>query len=168
MRAGSPPRGEQEIKPNLEKRNDMPTRHSIIPASYLILVRDGKVLLLRRFNTGYEDGKYSLPAGHVDEGETFTGAMIREAEEEIGIVMNPDDLKVVHSMHRNAGKGNERMGVFIRCEKWGGDIVNKEPAKCDDLSWFPLTELPENIIPYVRQAIEDSMNGISYREFGWE
>ena len=63
----------------------MKTRHSIICASYLLLVRDTEVLLSRRFNTGYEDGNYSLPAGHVDKGESVADALVREAKEEIGI-----------------------------------------------------------------------------------
>ncbi|MFH1669466.1 MAG: NUDIX domain-containing protein [Candidatus Woesearchaeota archaeon] len=60
-------------------------RHQNVPASYLTLFKDDKVLLLRRFNTGYEDGNYSMVAGHVDPGETFTQCIIREAKEEAGI-----------------------------------------------------------------------------------
>ena len=52
-------------------------RHKIIPASYLVLIKNNKILLQIRFNTGYEDGKYSRVAGHVDKGETFTEAIIR-------------------------------------------------------------------------------------------
>lgn len=63
----------------------MNERHSNIPAAYLTLFRDNKVLLLRRCNTGYEDGNYSMVAGHVDQGETFTQAIIRESNEEAGI-----------------------------------------------------------------------------------
>ena len=62
-------------------------RHTIIPAVYLILERDNKILMLRRFNTGYCDGQYSLVAGHVDAGESVTTTMIREAREEANIVV---------------------------------------------------------------------------------
>ena len=54
-------------------------------AVYLLLLREGHVLLLRRHNTGYEDGNYSVIAGHVDPGERVTQALVREAAEEAGI-----------------------------------------------------------------------------------
>ncbi|MDZ8089199.1 MAG: NUDIX domain-containing protein [Nostoc sp. DedQUE12b] len=57
----------------------------LIPASYLILIKDEKILLIRRFNTGYEDGKYSVVAGLGDGNETFVQAVVREAKEEVGI-----------------------------------------------------------------------------------
>ena len=93
----------------------MKKRHQNIPASYLTLFKDNKILLLKRFNTGYEDGNYSMIAGHVDPNETFTQCIIREAEEEAGILLKPKDLKVVHVMHRNSGtaESNEREFLCI-------------------------------------------------------
>jgi ADP-ribose pyrophosphatase YjhB (NUDIX family) len=145
-------------------------RFRAIPASYLVLVKDGKILMLRRFNTGYEDGKYSLPAGHVDEGENFTQCVAREAKEEVGVDVKLEDLKVVHVMHRKSSEGEigNRIDVFFTAEKWSGEIKNMEPEKCDDLSWFDLNNLPENAIAYVRKAINCIKDKVVYSELGWK
>lgn len=147
-------------------------RFKITPAAYLVLEKDGKFLMARRFNTGYEDGKYSLVAGHLDGQETFRQAMVREAKEETGIILDPNALRVVHTMHRlSVGEDvniRERIDVFTIADRWEGEIKNMEPHKCDDLDWFPIDSLPENTIPYVRCALEGIRKGITYSEFGWE
>lgn len=56
-------------------------RFKLIPAVYLLLRSKGKILLLRRSNTGYQDGMYSLIAGHLDGDELGTEGLIREAKE---------------------------------------------------------------------------------------
>lgn len=137
-----------------------------IPASYLILLKKDHVLLLRRFNTGYEDGNYSLIAGHVEKGESFTQCMIREAFEEASITVSPQDLKVAHCMHRKSS-GEERVETFFIVDKWIGTIDNVEPDKCDALTWFPVDNLPSNTIAYIKQAINLSFNQIKYSEYGW-
>ncbi|MDD4108603.1 MAG: NUDIX domain-containing protein [Prolixibacteraceae bacterium] len=143
-------------------------RHKNIPASYLTLVKNNKILLLRRYNTGYEDGKYSMIAGHVDSNETFTQCIIRESKEEAEILLKTENLRVVHVMHRktSAYENNERVDIFFIAEKWKGKLVNKEPYKCDDLSWFDLNNIPDNTIPYIKQAIEGIKNKIYYSEYG--
>lgn len=145
-------------------------RHKIIPSSYLVLIKDNKILLGRRVNTGYEDGNYGLPAGHVEEGETFTRGAIRESKEEIGITLNPKDLKVVHIMHRDSGlvENNERIDVFFTADNFEGEAKNMEPEKCDDLSWFDMRHLPDNIIPYIKEAIGQIKNKNHYSEYGWQ
>lgn len=117
--------------PVLEKRlADMAKeRFKLIPTSHLVLIKDGKILLLRRFNTGWMDGNYSVVAGHLDGGETFIQAMIREANEEAGIQIKPEDLEVIHVVHRNGGTGNERVDVFIKAKKWEGEPKNIEPLE---------------------------------------
>lgn len=144
-------------------------RHTNIPASYLTLLKDNKILLLRRFNTGYKDGFYSMVAGHVELGETFTQCVIREAREEAGIIVKQENLKVIHVMHRSSDftKNDERVDVFFVVDDWDGEIENMEPHKCDDLSWFDLDDLPENIIPYIKQAIGGIRNSLYYSEHGW-
>lgn len=78
-------------------------RKPTIPASYLVLEKDNKILLLRRFNTGYEDGNYSFIAGHLENDESLTQCIIREAKEEAGITLKEEDLKVEYILHRNSG-----------------------------------------------------------------
>lgn len=146
------------------------TRHTNIPASYLVLKKENKVLLLRRFNTWYEDGNYSIIAWHLDPNETFTDCVMREAEEEAWIKLDINHIKVVHIMHRKNSKengNNERVDTFFVADKWDGEIMNKESHKCDDLSWFDINNLPENTIPYIKFALENIRNGIFYSEFGW-
>ncbi|MFH1457053.1 MAG: NUDIX domain-containing protein [Patescibacteria group bacterium] len=146
-------------------------RFKLTPASYLVLMKDDKVLLLRRHNTGYNDGNYSLVAGHLDGQETFRQAMVREAKEEAGISLNPDDLEIIHVMHRqenftDVGK-RERIDIFIKPNKWEGKPQNLEPDKCDDISWFPVNNLPENMVPCVKKALKYIHDKIFYSEFGF-
>ncbi len=141
-------------------------RFKIIPTAHLILMKDDKILLLRRFNTGYEDGNYSVVAGHLEGNETFTEAMIREAKEEADIDIRPEDLETVHVMHRKVPT-EERVDFFIRANKWEGEIKNMEPERCNELKWFTLDNLPTNVIPYVKHAIDYIKNGIFYSEYGW-
>lgn len=144
-------------------------RNTNIVSSFLVLKKDNKVLLLRRHNTGYHDGEYSLVAGHVEIGETFTDAIIREAKEEAGIILKPTNLKVVHVMHRKSDHDqSERVDVYFLAHEWNGEIINKEPSKCSELTWFPISKLPSNTIDAVRKAIFHVMKEELYSEYGWK
>lgn len=135
-------------------------------ASHLILIKDNHVLLSRRFNTGWRDGEYSVVAGHIEENETASFAMSREALEEAGIEIDVYDLKMAHVMHRKAA--DERIDFFFTTEKWKGEPKNMEPHKCDHLDWFHLDNLPENMVPYVKAALNNYLNRLHFSEFGWE
>ena len=141
-------------------------RNTYPVAVHVFMLRNNEILLLRRFNTGYEDGHYSVVAGHVEAGETVTQAAVREAGEEAGVAIDPTGLRVVYVMHRRGD--DERIDFFVVTERWAGDPHNGEPTKCDDLRWFPLTALPGNTIPYVRAAIAGWQAGVTYSEFGWD
>lgn len=142
-------------------------RFKIIPSVYLIIEKNGKTLLSRRFQTGFEDGNYGLVSGHADGEETMREALSRETLEEIGININPLNFKHVLAMHRWCGD-HERIDLFFTVDKWEGEIKNMELNKCDDLNWFPINNLPKNTIQYIQKAIECYSNGINYCEFGWE
>jgi len=135
-------------------------------AVHLLIIQDDKILLLRRYNTGYEDGNYSVVAGHLNGGEQIIEAAVREAREEVGIDIQEEAIEIVQMMHRISE--NERIDFFVTVDSWQGEITNNEPDKCDDLSWFSIEQLPENTIPYVRQAIENYQKDIPFSSFGWE
>jgi len=137
-----------------------------IAAVHLFFIKENKILLLRRFNTGYEDGNYSVPAGHIDGNETATNAMVREAKEETGISIDPQELRMVHVMHRKSG--HERIDFFFEVTSWEGEPKNNETDKCDDLSWFLTDRLPPNMVSYVHAGIKNYKNKILFSEFGWD
>ncbi len=133
---------------------------------HLLFFRDEQILLLRRFHTGYADGQYSVPAGHLDGGETVMAAARREAQEEVGLRLEAGNLAFSSVMHRM--EGDERVDFFVYVRRWEGEPVNREPDKCDELRWVNVRELPENIIPYVKAGIENHRAGTVFQEFGWE
>ena len=143
----------------------MSDRFKLIASVYLFFIKGDEVLLLRRVNTGYEDGNYGLIAGHIDGDELLTKAATREAKEEAGVDIHPEDLVLKTVMHRK--QADERIDFFFEVKKWKGDITNAEPNKCDDLRFFPLGTLPENTIPYIAQAIDCYQKGVFYSEW-WE
>jgi 8-oxo-dGTP diphosphatase len=132
---------------------------------YLILKQSNKTLLHLRKNTGYCDEMWSLVAGHVENGESATTAMIREAYEEIGIKLSPSQIKVVHVMHRQTNRLN--VDIFFDCPLWEGIIKNCEPEKCERLEFFSLENLPTNIVDYNAIALKAVLNKEFYSEQGW-
>ena len=132
---------------------------------HLLFLRENQILMLRRFNTGYRDGEYSVPAGHLDGNETVIAAAAREAEEETGVQIDTGDILFSGVMHRN--ENDEQVDFFVRIAKWNGEPVNAEPDKCDELRWMDVNDLPLNTIPYVRQAIQNHLNRVKFDEFGW-
>lgn len=141
-------------------------RFSLNVAAYLVLIKDKEILLLRRFNTGWEDGKYTLISGHIDGDETIAQAMSREAFEEAGIKIVPNDLKVAHTMHRKSTV--EYIDFFLIPSIWNGEPEVKEKDKSDEIGWFDKNNLPENILPHVKYALSELDLGSAFSEYGFD
>ena len=129
------------------------TRFDCFPVSVHLFFRNrGSLLMIRRQRTGYCDGQYSVPAGHVNQSESILEAAIREAREEVGLTVLPGSIRIVGTMYRRSTEA--RIDFFLEVVEWSGEPGNGEPHKCSDVAWFPNSSLPENTIPYVRRALQ--------------
>ena len=142
-------------------------RFTLSVAVYLLLIKEGKLLFLRRFNTGWQDGNYTVISGHLNGDETITQAMVREAKEEAGINLKTKDLHIVHTMHRKSDD-REYIDFFLATDRWEGEPKNMEVDKCDEVKWFYLNNLPLNLLPHIKKAIESFQHNISFSEIGWD
>ena len=118
-----------------------------------------EVLLALRKNTGYRDGEYELPGGHVDTGEDLMQAMVREAKEELLIDIKEADLKIAHILHHYTG---DRVNFILTTNVYEGIPSIGEPDKCEKLEWFDINELPTNITNKVKKSIEEINLNIFY------
>lgn len=132
---------------------------------FLVLEQDQKFLFGLRKNKSYMNGYWSVVAGKVDDGESAAVGMIREAKEEIGIDIEPEDLEFVHMMHRNKNKG--KIDIYFRARKYSGEVQNMEPEKCEEIKFFSTEELPKNNISYEKIVLEHIKNGVKYSEYDW-
>lgn len=143
----------------------MTDRFKMIASGYVVFVRNGKILFSKRKNTGYMDGWYSVPAGHIEDNESLVRGTIREIEEETGIQLKENSIRLVHVMHRR--ETDIRMDFFFLAETWEGEPANRETKKCGELRWVSVDRLPKHTIPYIRIAIENWQKNVVYSEVGW-
>lgn len=140
-------------------------------ACFVILMEEDKVAMVLRKNTGWMDGYYGLPAGKLEYHETFTEGAIREAKEEAGVTINPEDMRVIHVVHRHAEKDNQEfmdwVDVYFAVDDWEGEPYNAEPEKSERLDWLNINDLPENVVPPQRSALTEIAKGNAYSEHGW-
>lgn len=144
----------------------MEERYSSKLVTDLMLTRENngkkEVLLALRKNTGYRDGEYELPGGHVDTGEDLMQAMVREAKEELLIDIKEADLKIAHILHHYTG---DRVNFILTTNVYEGIPSIGEPDKCEKLEWFDINELPTNITNKVKKSIEEINLNIFYSSF---
>ena len=131
----------------------------------LVLQKNGQVCLMRRFNTGWNDGMYALMGGHVEDGESPTQAIIREASEELGIKITENDVKQVFTM----AVSPDHIYLYFACENYQGQVTNQEPNECDDVRFFDIKNMPKNIIEADKKALDSILHSKEsrYGEFGY-
>ncbi|PXX57415.1 mutator protein MutT [Nocardia tenerifensis] len=133
----------------------------------LLLSRGEQVLLARRRNTRFGDGEWNAPGGRLDEGEDVLTAVLREAEEEIGVLVDRADVEMVASMHVQSPPGQALIIFVFRAETWSGEPWNREPDRCSELRWFDLDDIPEQTILSTRAGIDMFRRGQRFGVFGW-
>lgn len=132
---------------------------------FLLFLRDSRILLALRENTGYADGQWNLPSGKVEPGEELLAAAVREAREEVAVEVTAARLATVVHAHRP--NETPRVGFFFEAETWQGTPANAEPHKCGDLRWAPLDALPDNTVPYTAAGVTQYRKGEPYGHLTW-
>jgi ADP-ribose pyrophosphatase YjhB (NUDIX family) len=98
----------------------------------------------------------------VEAGEDAVAAAVREAAEELGVVLDRADLVPLCAMHRTAGRserGSERVDFFFACRRWTGEPRRREADKAAELRWFDLATLPEPVVPHELRVLEGLRRG---------
>ena len=136
-------------------------------ACFIILRRGDKIAMVLRKNTNWMDGYYGLPAGKTEWGESFMIGAVREAEEEAGVMIKPEWLRYVHTVHRHS-EDTDWVDVYFEADTWEGEPHNAEPEKSEELAWLDINSMPENVVPSQKDALEHIAKNVFYSEYGWD
>jgi 8-oxo-dGTP diphosphatase len=143
-------------------------RHfQLIVDIHLLLVGGSDLLLGRRANTGYGDGAYEPPSGRLAERETLVEAAVRVAAAEMGVALDPGQVSLAHVLHDVSGAG--RMAFFLTADGWAGEacpVPSATGSRCySDFGWYPLTDLPANMIDRARVAVRNYAAGARFSTY---
>lgn len=139
---------------------------AVIPIILQKKDNDVQILLHRRKNTGYKDGKWDMAgSGHVDENETAKMAVVRECSEELGIDVKITNISFAHLAHRvNDSGGRTYYDIYFIVNKYDGIPKIMEPDKCSELKWFKINDLPNDIMEIRKVVLDNYRENIQYSE----
>jgi len=143
----------------------MAERQNFFEAVLIIVLKDNQVLLQKRKNTGWMDGWYDVPSGHVERGETILNAAVREVDEETGLKAAPDDLELIHISQADTDKVYTYFIFKVR--RWEGRPNLREPDMAEELGFHPLNHLPDKIPPYTKSGLDNlNSSAVTFSYFG--
>ncbi len=145
-----------------------PTPQRPYVGAHLLLIKDGQLLLMKRTVKDEMDGLYALVAGKVDLNEAPSIALAREAFEEVGVTINPADLRHVLTIHhaKTAYKADlhDIIEFYFTTDRWSGEPHLMEPELASELKFFALDKLPEPLSPWIKHALQAYSGGPSFIE----
>jgi 8-oxo-dGTP pyrophosphatase MutT (NUDIX family) len=144
---------------------------SFVAPHVLLRRQDGRVLMLRRHETGYADGWLCPPAGRIEPGEDVVAAAIREAGEEAGVRLRRADARFAHVMHRTAatlpGPCHAVSDFWFGFDRWEGEPHVAEPDKASEALWIDPARPPHDVIPHCALALAAIVRGEVFSVHGW-
>ena len=152
-------RGPQPQTQNTAQKSAQPKRAEVkrpyakrvdeVSAGGLVIDTTGTMgLLIGRYDHKDASGKrvlWSLPKGHIEEGETPEQAAIREVAEETGITSSiTKSLGVIDFWFMAGGKRIHKTVHHFMFTEVGGTLLAQE-SEVDEVSWFPLAEIVDRL-----------------------
>jgi 8-oxo-dGTP diphosphatase len=135
---------------------DVSPRRRVVVDVILLLMRNGRILLRERANTGYGDGAYEPPSGELADRETIVETAIRVASA-AGIAIGGENVSLAHVMHDVSGSG--RIAFFLSVSGWTGQPTSP------DVCWFPVGDLPTNMLDRARVALRNYADGMRFSTY---
>lgn len=125
----------------------------VVGTGAVIVNEEGRVLLVLR-KKDPERHKWSIPGGKVDPFETLERTLVREVEEETGLIVEVERLLCTDETIRS-GQDLHLLSLIYKVRYGGGEPRNLEPHKHADVRWFALDALPptEEIAIFSREAL---------------
>ena len=118
----------------------------------VIVENKGKILVGKR--KGFAAG-YSIPGGHLEMGETFEFAAIREVLEEANLIIEkPKVFAITNNLETYKKTGKHYISVALYANKFFGELKIREPDKCEEWLWVNPRKLPEPHFDASKMGVE--------------
>ena len=119
-----------------------PSPNAIVPAVTVAVVSDGSVLLVHRV----DNGKWALPGGTVELGESVPQTAVREVREETGVEIEVDGIVGIFSDPRHViayddGEVRQQFAICLRGRAVGGQLRNS--SESTEVAWVPIASLDD-------------------------
>ncbi|MFE7709235.1 NUDIX domain-containing protein [Streptomyces sp. NPDC057486] len=163
--AGSPPAQARLLRDEAPEGTEL----HIVGVHLYLEDNNGRILLgLRHPDSAYAGNTWHFLAGHCEREEAVS-CLVREAQEEAGLIIEPGDVELVHLVHLvDSPSARPRIGLVFRARTWSGTPAVLEPDRCVEWRWWNPKDLPAVVVPYTRQAIDGVLAGRLYSQMGWD
>ncbi|GAA3539093.1 nucleotide triphosphate diphosphatase NUDT15 [Zobellella aerophila] len=123
---------------------------------------DGLILVGKRRNS--HAPYWSIPGGHMELGESFELAAVRELAEETGLrVIAPEVVAITNNLHTWREEGVHSISVILHAPLCQGEPRLMEPDKCDGWRWVDPQQLPEPHFEASREGVAAYLGGHFYQ-----
>ncbi len=124
--------------------------------AYGVLIRDGRIVLVRSSNPRHDPPLWWLPGGGIDFGESPETTVLREFREETGLEVGDPQLLIVTSDIRRRDNGDQihtvRLSYTVALS--GGELSDEVDGTTDQAGWFSLDDLADlHLADYALVAI---------------